>query len=1752
MMTRQNPSSRQRLLLSGILLLLTFIGFPSATLQAQVAAAFTVDVDSGAAPLTVQFFDQSVPQDSVISRAWDLNGDGATDSGEKNPFWTYETPGRVTVRLVVQDSAGYDTARYVDFVEVAPVEESDIAVAITVIENNAPAVRTVELWGYAGSGVPAPQSPVSLRMPVDSSGTAYFYKGKFLNVLSQNITDVLLLDAQDRVLGKAGFSYPLKDFTAGRRKDAVVILHRDLVSYQDHPREQSAASGWIFPRFLRFPYLAGQPLESLAASGDAVTDPLYQTTVLIPPLSADSAAAGLAQFRLDNLRQDRIPLVLLHGRGHTDGAWGVDADIILSADTADADFNGKRDYAYTSYAARLQRLDRRHADRFDVWQYYYPPDQNWEESGYLFARDLAYLIGLYDTTTAAIAARGMGGLVARSYMEGTARNYTYFAAGTGSVSYRGDIHKAVFLGTPHAGQLRSGLAYAMPDDTPVMAIMDRRAPALRELMPGTPALQRLDPSSLPSGIEVLNIAGTAPAVAPPLPVESARHDDGATALSSATLPAPRTANAILAGYAARMLQTPDDAAGALSAPDPQLLPELIYGFTHSDSTLAPLAGQFLVYNPPDTLRFANASYNPPFALPVRTDVGMPGARLQLQSGGTWPVDGRFRLRLDASSGNRLYVQPLHSFSQLSDPGLYLYPSTMMFSTDPVAQQAGVGTTTFFPVSRSGATHPFRPGLLTLDGLGWQLPVQQQSIFPDPVFTRIDNRERAFDLARAGGDLILSWSRERRNTLGITRHESLLLDTGHPLRALFPDAASGLLEISTDCMTQALTVIVDYAGGTGDPSVSLLAPDASVITAAMANDTTIFATDNSALKMKALTVMSPMPGEWLLLLDGVGILPAGMRAATTTDEMRDLRITLQPEDARSLETVTATVALAPGPPLTQRSATLVLVDSADTRTPIPLRDDGTAPDTLADDGVFAAALALPRAGSYRLEAFYTADAASCSIRRTATLPLPLAPSLELLAPRGGELLRSGDSFSARWQGDRATNVLLDFSTDGGVTWTTVAGPLPATDGSYAWTIPAVTSTACRFRVRDAASGTWSDAAPADFTVYERPVLQMLSPNGAEAWRVDTEQAILWEHIAVQSVDLSYSTDGGSSWLPIEGGVQAASGRYDWRVPVTPSDNCLVRAVSTADPGVTDRSDATFRITPVPAVQLSIPNGGEQWQIQTVQRIRWQSAGIDSVILDFSDDAGATWDEIMRMPAADGEYFWTVPDRVSDDCLIRVTANSSAALRDESDAPFSITPEPFLMLVAPDGGERWEIGTTEYIRWSSAGVRAVDIEYSTDNGQFWVTAAVNIEASLQRYGWDIPREPSEFCRVRIRDTHDSTRGDISAQVFAISESETRPTLFAPTHQSEGVSTRPRFRWIPFAGAVSYHLQVTSDPGMSFWTIEENDLTTSSFQAPELDRDTKYFWRVRARRADNSLSEWSVMWSFTTSGSSLAAPAHYLPLEGALGISTTVNLFWLAAEDADAYHLQVSRTEDFSDLVLEETGLTGLTFAVSGLSHEDDYWWRLRSGNTGSTAFSDWSRPWKFSTAPPPPRQLTPFDGLPDVPLRPLLIWYPTDGARAYHLQVALDDRFNSMVFDSSNIRGTTVQLRSLAGYTTYWWRLTVTTGRGTSDWNDPWMFRTVDIGTGVPHGESVPTALTIDGAWPQPASGRLHLRIHAPAAGTVDVSITDMLGRSVRRYPALTVDSGTAVHTLDLSGLGRGSLILHLRSANGTASQLLQLR
>jgi PKD repeat protein len=82
-------------------------------------AAFTADVTSGVAPLTVHFTDQSTG--SPTSWAWDFNNDGTVDSTSQNPTYTYTTPGSYTVKLTVSNTGGNDSLTKTDYIGVSSV-----------------------------------------------------------------------------------------------------------------------------------------------------------------------------------------------------------------------------------------------------------------------------------------------------------------------------------------------------------------------------------------------------------------------------------------------------------------------------------------------------------------------------------------------------------------------------------------------------------------------------------------------------------------------------------------------------------------------------------------------------------------------------------------------------------------------------------------------------------------------------------------------------------------------------------------------------------------------------------------------------------------------------------------------------------------------------------------------------------------------------------------------------------------------------------------------------------------------------------------------------------------------------------------------------------------------------------------------------------------------------------------------------------------------------------------------------------------------------------------------------------------------------------------------------------------------------------------------------------------------------------------------------------------------------------------------
>ena len=91
-----------------------------------------------------------------------------------------------------------------------------------------------------------------------------------------------------------------------------------------------------------------------------------------------------------------------------------------------------------------------------------------------------------------------------------------------------------------------------------------------------------------------------------------------------------------------------------------------------------------------------------------------------------------------------------------------------------------------------------------------------------------------------------------------------------------------------------------------------------------------------------------------------------------------------------------------------------------------------------------------------------------------------PAVTVTSPNGGESWAAGSSHAITWTSASVTNVKLEYTLDGGSTWSTIASSTGASAGSYTWTVPSTTSTNAKVRVTDTASGT-SDVSNAAFSI-----------------------------------------------------------------------------------------------------------------------------------------------------------------------------------------------------------------------------------------------------------------------------------------------------------------------------------------------------------------------------------------------------------------------------------------------------------------------------------------------------------------------------------------------------------------------------------------------------------------------------------------------------------------------------------------------
>jgi hypothetical protein len=98
----------------------------------------------------------------------------------------------------------------------------------------------------------------------------------------------------------------------------------------------------------------------------------------------------------------------------------------------------------------------------------------------------------------------------------------------------------------------------------------------------------------------------------------------------------------------------------------------------------------------------------------------------------------------------------------------------------------------------------------------------------------------------------------------------------------------------------------------------------------------------------------------------------------------------------------------------------------------------------------------------------------------------APVVHLVSPNGGEALLPGNTFNIVWTASDnvgVANVDLAYSTDGGATYPFTIATAIGNSGSYAWTVPGVSTSTARVRVtaHDVNCSSAADASDANFAI-----------------------------------------------------------------------------------------------------------------------------------------------------------------------------------------------------------------------------------------------------------------------------------------------------------------------------------------------------------------------------------------------------------------------------------------------------------------------------------------------------------------------------------------------------------------------------------------------------------------------------------------------------------------------------------------------
>lgn len=480
-------------------------------------------------------------------------------------------------------------------------------------------------------------------------------------------------------------------------------------------------------------------------------------------------------------------------------------------------------------------------------------------------------------------------------------------------------------------------------------------------------------------------------------------------------------------------------------------------------------------------------------------------------------------------------------------------------------------------------------------------------------------------------------------------------------------------------------------------------------------------------------------------------------------------------------------------------------------------------------------------------------------------------LTIVAPNGGELWLGNSNQVIKWISSGVDSVFLEYTLDNGLNWVRIASNAPST-GFYNWTpLPNTPSTNAKVRVIDASEGFPLDESDNVFSIEPADLITVTLPNGGEEWLAGSSQYIKWDTKlgiipagaltktskdvvskksslnrlgktsassdgvlsspnsieSVENVRIDYSVNAGANWNTIIASTPN-TGIFFWNsLPNENSAQCLIRVSDATDGVPFDYNDESFSIyASLPEeIEVLAPNGGETWAAGTSQEVKWTSKDVSFVKIEYTIDNGVSWNSIVESTPSDGFYTWEqLPTGAATNCRIKISEATTGTPSDMSDNLFSISPEPSINLISPNGGETLQSGSSINLTWNSINIANIKIEYTLNGGAEWVLIADNVE-STGTYTWEnIPDVNSSQVKIKISDADDNMPFDISDENLSISNQIVQNLEMVSPNGGEfwEANTAKNITWN--SSAITHiKIEFTANNGLD-WEVVEDSLPSS----------------------------------------------------------------------------------------------------------------------------------------------------------------------------------------------------------------------------------------------------------------------------------------------------------------------------------------